>query len=88
MATALHAEALTLAEHATTPPQRHYQAVIPGALLDPDGQLIDWLIDVTLGALDAQQLEIRVLEGPSDRLRITTGDYGRPLPSHIYSEAQ
>lgn len=41
-------------------------------MLDPDGRLIDWLVGFTLGTLDSQHVEIRVLPDLSDRLVVAT----------------
>lgn len=60
----------------TTPPQ--VRAEVSAALLDPDGRLIDWLVGFTLGTLDGQHVEIRVLSGLSDRVVVATTRYAYP----------
>jgi hypothetical protein len=83
MATALLTEGLRLVGHTPALPRRHYQAEIGGGLLDADGRLIDWLIGFTLGTLDGQHLDIRVLPDHNDRLTIATVDGLRPLQERM-----
>lgn len=81
MATSLPTEGLGPVERSHTPSaQRRYRAVVSDALLDPEGRMIDWLVGFTLGTLDGQHVEIRVLPAQPSRLVIATLEHTRLLP--------
>lgn len=76
-----HAQASRL--HAAASP-RLVRAEVSTGLLDPNGQLIDWLVDFTLGTLDGQHVEIRVLPALPDRLVVTTSHHNYPLSERAH----
>ena len=81
MATSLPTEGREPVERSDTPPaQRRYRAEVSDALLDPEGHMIDWLVGFTLGTLDGQHVQIRVLPAQPSRLIIATLEYARLLP--------
>jgi hypothetical protein len=66
--------------------QPQVRAELPAALLDRDGLLIDWLVGFTLGTLDGQHAEIRVLPALSDRVVVASTHYPYPLSPRVHSE--
>jgi hypothetical protein len=68
----------------TTRPQ--VRAEVSAALLDPDGQLIDWLVNFALGTLDGQHVEIRVLPNLYDRVVVATAHHSYPPSQGGHSE--
>lgn len=67
-------------------PRPQVRAEVPAALLDPDGQLIDWLVGFTLGTLDGQHVEIRVLPDLCDHLVVSTAYHSYQPSSRGHSE--
>ena len=81
MATTLPTEGLEPVERSDTPlAQRRHRAEVSDALLDAQGHMIDWLVGFTLGTLDGQHVEIRVLPAQPNRLVIATLEHAGLLP--------